>query len=91
MVHIMVTCVVRSDVLQGVPGKSVAAVVIDGLDGATGEEDHALACRQAGGFEGDTGAKRIEKETFKRVIVKSTKGVGHVKTVMAGVKGRYGN
>ena len=69
MMHIVIACVIRGNMLQRVPGKSIAAVVVYSLDGAAGKEHHALACRQASDFEGNAGAKSVKKKAFKGVIV----------------------
>ena len=85
----MIACIVRSNALQRVPRESVAAVVINSLESAAGEENHALTRRQTSGFEGNAGSEGIEEEAFKGVIVESAKSVGNVETVVPGVKGCF--
>lgn len=83
---IVISSIVRRDLLQRVPRESIATVVINCLNGGHGKEPHALAGAHSSGQEGHTGTSCVEQETFNWVIVQSTEGVRNVEAMMAGVK-----
>ena len=89
MMHVMVSSIVACEVLQRVPGQGVPAMIIDGLERGTCEEPHALAWGELCDKICKSSAKGVEQEAFKRVVIKSTIGVGHVEPVMPGVKFGY--
>lgn len=84
--HVMVPGIVRGQMLQGVPGQCVAAMVVNGFQGGTGEEPHPLPGIHSCGFERNTGTKGVEQEAFKGMVVQGTVGVWDVQTMMTGVK-----
>lgn len=69
MVDVVVGGVVAGDVLQGVPGQRVSAVVVNRLHHAADEEEHALARGHEGALVGDGGTESVEHETLDGVIV----------------------
>lgn len=83
----MISGVVRSELLDGVERQGVAAMVVDGLDGGTGEEPHRLpdshSCKQIC----KAGAKSVQQEAFKGVIVQGAVGVRNVEAMVARVEG----
>lgn len=83
---IVVCGIVASDELKRVEGETVAAVVVDGFDGATAEEEHCLACGEACEEVCEASTGCVEEEALDGVVVESTEGVGDVETVMAGVE-----
>lgn len=83
---VVVSSVVAGDELQRIKGQSIAAVVVDGLDGAHSVEDHRLADCHAGQQICNTGTKGIKQKSFDRVIVKSAVGVGDIEAVVAVVE-----
>ena len=87
VVDIVVGGVITSDVLHGVPGKRVPAVVVDGLDGREAEEEGALADRHVRNQVSDAGTERVEEEALEGVVVESAVGVGDVEAVVARVEG----
>lgn len=84
--NVMVSGVVRRDLLQRVPRELIATVVVDCLYCGHGEEPHALTSGHAGGQECHTGAGGIQQETFNRVVVQSTKSIWNVKAMVARVE-----
>lgn len=85
----MVGSVVVRDELQGVPGESVTAVVVDGLDGGKGKEGHALSDGHTGELEGYGSADGVEEEALEGMVVESAIGVGDVETVVARVESSF--
>lgn len=83
----MVASVVTSNMLQRVPRKCVAAVVVNGLDCRAREKPHALSGGHGGELECDTSAKGVEEESLEWMVVERTEGVGNIKPMMARVKG----
>ena len=81
----MVRGIVGRDVLQRVPGERVAAVVVDRLDGAAHEEEHAQPRGEQGDLVGEPRAERVEEEALYGVVVERAVGVGDVEAVVAGV------
>lgn len=86
VVNVVVGGIVVGDELEGVPGKGVAAVVVNGLHGGKGEEAGALEGGHAGNFETNTGAESVEEKALKGVVVEGPVGVGDVETVMTRVE-----
>jgi len=86
VVDVVVGGVVAGDALQRIPWQSVSAVVVDGLDGGKGEEEHALAGIHEGDFVGQTGAESVEEKSFKGVVVQSAVRVWDVESVVTGVE-----
>ena len=78
MVDVVVGCVVAGNVLQGVPGKGVTAMVVDSLDRREAEKQDTLPGAHASKFVGHARTKGIEEEPLKGMIVQSTIGVRHV-------------
>lgn len=74
----MVSGIVGCEMLQRIPRESIAAVIVNRLDGGEGEEPHALAIRHPGCQECDAGASSIEKESFNGMVVESTESIGNV-------------
>lgn len=83
VMDVVVSCIVTCDVLQGVPGQCVTAVVINRLDGRGCEEDHSLARRHPSNQVRNASSKCIEEETFERVIIERSISVWDVKSVVA--------
>lgn len=71
VVDIVVQGVVRGDELEGIQGEGVATVVVDGLDGGTGEEPHGLADAHASDEVGNSGAKSVQEKALNGVVVES--------------------
>jgi hypothetical protein len=69
MVYIMVCSIVTSQVLQWIPGERVTAVIIDGLDGRTGEKPHSLSGCQTRKLERYASSHGVEKEALEWVII----------------------
>lgn len=86
MMNIVVFGVVTGNELKRVPWESVATVVVDSLDCRHGEEQDSLAKSHASNLECDGSTESIEEESLNRVVVESTVGVRHIKTVVAGVE-----
>lgn len=82
----MVAGVVARDVLQGIPGQSIPAVVIDSLDGREGEEEHPLTCGHTRELEADEGAKGVKKESLEGVVVQGAIRVWYIEAVVSGVE-----
>lgn len=56
VVHVVVAGVVACEVLEWVEWQGVAAVVVDGFEGAACEETHPLSCAQPCDLEGQASA-----------------------------------
>lgn len=69
VVDIVVSSIVASQTLKGIPGKRITAVIVDCLDGRAGEKPHPLSCCQARELEGDASPHSVEEEAFEWVIV----------------------
>lgn len=87
VMDVVVGGVVARDVLQGVPGQGVAAVVVNGLDGREAEEEETLAGGHARKKEANTGAEGVEEETLKGVVIQSAVGVRNVEAVVSRMEG----
>ena len=83
VVDVMVSSVIAGQMLERVPGESVAAVIINCLDGRAREKPHSLSGSQARKFECYASSHGIEKEALEWVVVQGTKGIGDVESVMA--------
>jgi len=66
---IMVCGIVAGYMLQGVPGESVATVVVNRFDARPNEEEESLASGEVGTFVGDGGAEGVEEKAFEGVVV----------------------
>lgn len=82
----MVTGVVAGDVLERIPRKSVAAVVVNGLDGAASKEPHGLSASHTSEHVGNTGTQSVKKEALEGVVVKSTVGIRNVEAMVTRVE-----
>lgn len=82
MVDIVVSGVVPSQLLEGVPRESVAAVVIDRLDSGEGEVQHGLSGAHHSGEIPNPGASSVEEESLDWVIVQSTKRIWYIESMM---------
>lgn len=82
VVDVVVSGIVAGDVLQGVPGQRVSAVVVDRLHHAADKEEHALARGHEGALVGDGRTESVEHETLDGVVVEGAVGVGNVETVV---------
>lgn len=80
---VVVGGVVGRDLLKGVPRELVAAMVIDGFDCRHREEPHALTGGHPGGQKSHTRTGCIKEESFDWMVVQSTKGVRHIKAMVA--------
>lgn len=90
VVNIVISSIVGGDMLQWIPGEGVSTVVIDGLDGREGEEQHALTVGHARNQESNACTCSIQEESLNWVIIESTESVGHIETVVAGVERHWG-
>lgn len=87
VVNVVIRSIIRGEVLQGIPRKRVAAVIVDGLDGREREKPHRLTSRHARNKESNSGTYRIQQETLDRMVVQGPERVRHVKAVVPRVKG----
>lgn len=87
VVNIVIAGVVAGDVLERVPRKGIATVVINSLDGAAGKEPHGLSAGHACEHVGNAGAQSVQKEALEGVIVESTVCIRYIETVVTGVEG----
>lgn len=78
MVDVVIRGIVAADVLERIPWKIISTMVIDSLRRTEREEAHALAGSHAGGFVGNRGSQSIEKEPFKRMIIKGAICIGYI-------------
>jgi propanediol utilization protein len=85
----VVRSIVAGNELKGIPRKSVAAVVIDRLDGGKSEEACALAKRHACSLESKTGTKGVKQEPLEGMVVEGAVRVGNIESVVARVEGSY--
>lgn len=83
VVDIMIGSIVGEDPVDRVVGKSVTTVIEDRFDGRSRKEPHGLTHCQAGKQVAQTSTQGIERESFDRVVVQSSVGIWHVKTVVA--------
>ena len=83
VVDVVVGSVIASQMLKGIPGKCITAVIVNRLNGRAGEKPHPLPCCQARELEGDASPHSIKEETFEWVIVQRAKSVRNVESVMA--------
>ena len=87
MMDIVIIRVVVRDPLQWVPRKSETRMIVNGLEGAHGEEEDALADAHTGQFESEQGADCIFEEAFEGVVVERSKCIRDVEAMVARVKG----
>lgn len=85
--HIMVAGVVAGEMLKGIPRECIPAMIVYCFERSACEKAEALTSRHSSDFECDRGPEDVEEETFERMVVKRTVGVGDVEAVVAGVKG----
>ena len=69
VMNIVVTGVVGCHSLQGIPWQGVAAVIIDGFESRSSKEPHALPSVHASEFISNAGAKGVEQEALKGMII----------------------
>lgn len=86
MMDVMVTSIVRCDMLQGIEREGISAVIIDGFDGGSCEEPHALTRVHTGNLISYTCTKGIEEKSFEWVVVQGAVSVWHVEAVVVGMK-----
>lgn len=60
MMNVVVSGIVAANMLQRIPGQSITAVVVDGLNGAASKEAHSLTGGHAGSFISKRGSECIE-------------------------------
>lgn len=89
VVNIVVGGVIVGNELERVPGKGVAAVVVNRLHGRKCKEARALQRRHARHLEANAGSERVEKEAFEWVVVQRAVRVGDVQAVVSRVEGSY--
>lgn len=84
--NIVIGSVIGSDELKWIERKSVAAMVVDRLDGRASEKPHGLANGHAGDKISDSSTESVKKESFNWMVVKSSVRVGDIETVVAGME-----
>ena len=87
MVNVVVGGIIREDPAERVVWEFIAAVVQDGLDGRSAEEEPGLSDSHTGDEVGKTGAKCVKEEALEGMVVESTVGVRYVQSVVTGVEG----
>lgn len=78
VVNIMVGGIVGSEMLQGVPGESIAAVIVHSLNSRTGKKPHGLAVSHSSRQERNTGTGSVEEESLHRMVIQSTERIWDV-------------
>lgn len=78
----MIGGVVGEDEVDRVPGKCIAAVVKNGLNGRAGEEPHGLAHRHSGKQIAETSTQCVQGKAFYGVVVQSAVCVWDVEAVV---------
>lgn len=87
MMNIMISRIITRDMLERIPWKCITTMIIYCFDSWGDEKCHTLTGSHAGYFVGDGGAEGVEEESFERVVVEGTVGVGDVETVVTWVEG----
>ena len=74
----MVGGVIRKYETERIPGKIIAAVIEDGLDGRPGEKPQGLPHGHAREEIGQTGAQGVHDKALQRVVVEGAVRVGDI-------------
>ena len=87
MMNVMIISRIAAEHLERVPRERVSTMVVERLACRNNEEECRLSDRQARNEFCDGRAECIEAETFDRMVVQGSVGIGYVQSVMAGVEG----
>ncbi|KAL3646483.1 hypothetical protein CASFOL_011663 [Castilleja foliolosa] len=82
MMYIVISRVVLKERLEKVAGQPKPAVVVDRLEGCEREEENGSPWGHSGNEEREGPTDRVEEDTFERVVVQGSKGVGNDETVV---------
>lgn len=82
VVNVMVSAIILEKNMQNISGKPQPAVIVHGLDRSEREEEDGGPRSHSGDEERKSTADCIQDEPLERVIVKSSKGVGHYESVV---------
>lgn len=82
----MVGSIVVRNELERIEGKGIAAMIVHSLDDGNAEEHGALAESHTSDLVGQTGAKGVEQETLKRMVVQGPVGVRNIETMVSRVE-----
>jgi hypothetical protein len=82
MMDVVVIDVVVEERLARIPPQVIAAVVIYGFGGCNGEQENRLTKGQPRNVIANNRSDHIHQQSFDRVVVKSTVGVGHIESVV---------
>lgn len=82
VMNIVVRGIVASDMLEGIPGQCVSAVVVYCLHGAADIEQNGHARRHHADFVGQSCARGVQNETLHRMVVKSAVRIWNVEAVV---------
>lgn len=83
--YIMIIRVVPEEMLERIPGKRESTMIIHSFQRRQGEEDNPLSQRHQSTSMSNSSSESIEDESFERMVVECTEGVGHVESVMPGM------
>lgn len=83
---VMVIRIVGKEELARIPPQPVATVVVYGFESRNREQQSRLSDGHERNLFGNGGAKGIKNEAFYWVVVKSTKSIRGIKTMMVGVE-----
>jgi len=87
MMHVVISGVVRCDMLQRIPWESISAVVVDSLYSRASKEPHTLpnghACHQIS----QASTERVQQKPLNWMVIERAESVGHIKSMMARVQG----
>jgi hypothetical protein len=78
VMDVVVGSIVGGEMLQGVPGEGIAAMIVNCLNGGAGKEPHALADGHSGRQERNARPSCVEKKSLEGMVVQSTERVWDV-------------
>ena len=79
---VVIIRVVPEEMLKRIQRESKSTMIVNSLRGRNSEEENPLTRRHQCAGVGDSRSKSIEDESFDRVVVKRSEGVGNVESVM---------
>lgn len=86
VMNVMIIRIVSCDHLERIVGQSITAMVVNRFECRKAEQQHGLACAHSSQRLSNGGTQRIEDEAFDGMVIKRTKSIWNVESVVDGVK-----